>query len=901
MLVMVLAVTFFAASVAVLAQTMADWQGPTDQPPQGNPPGFIFNTDQLKNAQFNISGPIKIQGKIIVAEGTADEIIVGQGAIKTPQICLPPYDAASCVSSWAGVVGGGDSFWIDQGAYIYDANTAQPGSLGLRVYDDGKSQFHFLNDWVEIYPAYTEGFGGTGTGEGDAMVIKWGDDNNDVLKFVNNLNYLTSGNDQEVMTLTRNGVGIGTAAPNRTLHLANSAGNAEMDIQSGGKNYWAIYHDQGSEDLRFWNADATDMAGNVMTLKNSGKVSIGKTDGPGTLTVYNSNSTDYGLYLDDQNDTDYGSSHDSTKLTMDANRTWFTGITDNYIDTKFYIQARGRAASAPTVVNDYQPYSQYLPTALAFGWKDDTDYLTEPQYKSEHDLLLLVADRLISATSVNYGSAILNGSLWLRPIPTTDKPKDNEGVMYYDTTSHKFRCYQGSGGSAGWVDCVGAAGTALPSGTTNQTLRSNGTSWVASSSLWNSTAGVSIATTKDPRGSKLEVGGGILSSGVGARLQVASSDGVDPAASPVWVIDNYFDLSASMNNDFRIYAQPNVNTAAENWNLKSLVVKQSGKVGIGTTNPNKQLHIFADGTTLTDNAEIDLQSVGTGINNHWGIYVNRGVVGSADYNSFRIWGTGTGGSDRLSILSNGNVGIGTNNPVQKMDVGGNILFNGDLLNNLYYSGGWKYKGNGVGWAWQTTNGGNFDIWSAPANANGAGAPASLNLRMTVANSSGNVGIGTTNPQDKLEVTGNITSRLDGGPSSGPVLKLKNLTGYGIGSVDFYTYNGQTVPSARWQAADVGGYTADQILYTSSGGSPNQPLVARLTVKGLSGNVGIGTTNPTQKLDVSGNIRANGYISSTGMAGITTDMVLKNYDGTDCELGIQNGLIVYANGCKNIPK
>jgi len=41
----------------------------------------------------------------------------------------------------------------------------------------------------------------------------------------------------------------------------------------------------------------------------------------------------------------------------------------------------------------------------------------------------------------------------------------------------------------------------------------------------------------------------------------------------------------------------------------------SGKVGIGTTAPNSNLHIANN----TDNSEIDIQSV-SGVNNHWGIY-----------------------------------------------------------------------------------------------------------------------------------------------------------------------------------------------------------------------------------------------------------------------------------------
>jgi hypothetical protein len=129
-----------------------------------------------------------------------------------------------------------------------------------------------------------------------------------------------------------------------------------------------------------------------------------------------------------------------------------------------------------------------------------------------------------------------------------------------------------------------------------------------------------------------------------------------------------------------------------------------------------------------------------------------------------------------------------------------------------------------------------------------------------------IGINTTTTLDVLDVAGSITAEVDGGPNSGPALDLRNTpsTGFGIGSVNFYTYPGQTVPSAQWQAKDIGGFTASQTLYTAGSlNQRNQPLLPRLTVMGGTGNVGIGTTTPGATLEVNGSARVDGSLTLMG--------------------------------------
>ena len=100
-----------------------------------------------------------------------------------------------------------------------------------------------------------------------------------------------------------------------------------------------------------------------------------------------------------------------------------------------------------------------------------------------------------------------------------------------------------------------------------------------------------------------------------------------------------------------------------------------------------------------------------------------------------------------------------------------------------------------------------------------------NIRMFVTGSNGNVGIGTTSPSEKLQINGSI--RLDDGSADGPQLKLAS-SGYSDWNIDNYNsslraYYGST----------------EYIRLTSTG------------------NLGIGTTNPSYKLDVSGDARITG--------------------------------------------
>ena len=132
---------------------------------------------------------------------------------------------------------------------------------------------------------------------------------------------------------------------------------------------------------------------------------------------------------------------------------------------------------------------------------------------------------------------------------------------------------------------------------------------------------------------------------------------------------------------------------------------------------------------------------------------------------------------------------------------------------------------------------------------------------------GNVGIRTTNPTAPLAI------EYPNDPWNGydPMMKLSawqdgvNDSGNG-GAVDFYV-NNQTsgYPSSRIIHTMSDG-TGGEMRFATSGNYTTTMPTARLTIKS-GGNIGVGTTNPGYKLDVSGdlNLAAGGVYRVGGVA------------------------------------
>jgi hypothetical protein len=265
------------------------------------------------------------------------------------------------------------------------------------------------------------------------------------------------------------------------------------------------------------------------------------------------------------------------------------------------------------------------------------------------------------------------------------------------------------------------------------------------------------------------------------------------------------------------WIQFSTGSATNFWTLNGINIfnNNTGNVGIGTNSPATSLHI------KRDNEALRLEGTAP----YLSFFNNSGT-----YKGF-LW---QGPGENMSI------GTAVGNTAGRMQ----FYFNGTLSSEIYPGGEMLFINNG-------TNSGN--IKGATANLEIAakkllfgvqGQPGNLILQADesfqgVPVYAGLVGIGTATPTSKLTVqTGD---------------------GYGIihtnGTISVGTYvSNFTPPVGGWL-----GTRSNHPLIFFTNNSFSQMILLQ------NGNVGIGTTNPTYKLSVNGNIRSKEVVVETGWA------------------------------------
>ena len=208
----------------------------------------------------------------------------------------------------------------------------------------------------------------------------------------------------------------------------------------------------------------------------------------------------------------------------------------------------------------------------------------------------------------------------------------------------------------------------------------------------------------------------------------------------------------------------NNDVANLNHATQKMVIKGNGNIGIGNDDPGAKLDVkgnygdvikaVSGSQNITTN--FVAPSTGSGLNSiiSTGGKLN---IGTSDAQIFNLT---TNSLSRISILSDGKVGIGTTSPSQKLEVAGSVAVTGTNVTVANASNPYIYIND--------TNAG-AGIFQQEGNTTRIGSDSNTqvvlvqnNATAVTIDTSKNVGIGTTSPDYKLEVNGTLgVNRTDG--------------------------------------------------------------------------------------------------------------------------------------------
>jgi hypothetical protein len=434
------------------------------------------------------------------------------------------------------------------------------------------------------------------------------------------------------------------------------------------------------------------------------------------------------------------------------------------------------------------------------------------------------------------------------------------------------------GGTLGVTGLTTLSGGATVAANQNLTMAS-GTGQFSQTYSGTSGPASSITDTSAAAGDMLDIASTSTAAANGDKGLGIAISGAN-ASSSVTRYGVYSNVTASGTSSTNVAGYFSATGGSNNYGI----LVPSGSVGIGTTSPSTPLDVQQSTNTS-----------GSGFI----------VVASSGGNNIRVWDDGTNGrisgnaSETNSILLNGGgtgyVGIGTTNPVNKLDVAGGMAIGTYAGVNTATSGNLIVSGSvGIGTnspsllldvengtnSWPatsgttqtgtmrvgaastnivldmgTTNVGTGGAWLQATNKTGLGTDYNLNLNPN----GGNVGIGTSNPYGKLETfNSGLWSNLESSSNG-----LQTSTGHTTS--DYTLYMG-----------------ADATNHLSYIQSVNWGVgVAPLVLNARGGNVGIGTTTSTAKLTIAAGSTGTAPLQLTAGTNLSTPLSgAIEYDGTN---------------------
>jgi hypothetical protein len=276
--------------------------------------------------------------------------------------------------------------------------------------------------------------------------------------------------------------------------------------------------------------------------------------------------------------------------------------------------------------------------------------------------------------------------------------------------------------------------------------------------------------------------------------------------------------------------------------VNSIIFDNGTNVGIGTTNPSKKLEI------QTPNGVESAIRIRQLSQNFWDIYSPESSTALA---------IGDVSGEKMRITSTGNVGVGTTNPVRRLDIDSTTFASLRITRDGGVDVNTNFEIKNLTTSWYVgANGSNFHIGTDPDIS------VSNLFRIT---STGNVGIGTILPNEKIHVVGNglIFNQTGGlltiGDGANELNTTSTLVLGRIGDV-----RNVQLRSVAKRALSTNGRNRDLEIWTD-----NEGVLFSHSIFRHNGNVLIGTTTDLTGL---GRLQVNGNLNIATVANATGDFL-----------------------------
>ena len=304
----------------------------------------------------------------------------------------------------------------------------------------------------------------------------------------------------------------------------------------------------------------------------------------------------------------------------------------------------------------------------------------------------------------------------------------------------------------------------------------------------------------------------------------------------------------------------------------------SGNLGVGTSSPGVKLEVVGETYIrgATNKASLSLLGASAATDGAFSIssQATRSLVVRDEYF----------GAERLRIDASGNLGLGVtpsgwNSVLKFLEFPEGVGFGGYTGGPNLYAVTNAYYSNAASWVYKTTaaasnyeqGSGQHRWYTAPSGT--AGSAITFTQAMTL-DASGNLGIGTSNPQTKVFVSSNNATNNN----SVPLISLASDRTDRYSSINCVREGNSESIGIAFSTSAVGVAPTERARIDSSG------------------NFGIGTSSPGAKLDVNGSI----YIRGTNILGLynadnTNSFQIYNSGAT----GVGNGNLVFTSSAVGV--